>query len=129
MGNVVSNTADILAILGGATTLIIGIFGAIRLSRCQTVRCCWGCVDLINRPLGDAKQLSLLGGSRTPATPPDVGAAAAPTAFSPGASLGASPGASPGASLGASLGASPGASLGASLTPSNSEGYISPVVI
>ena len=113
MGNVVSNTADILAILGGATTLIIGIFGAIRLSRCQTVRCCWGCVDLINRPLGDAKMLSLPGGIRTPATPPDGGTAAAPTAFSPGASLGA-PLSAP---------------LSAQLTPSNSEGYISPVVI
>jgi hypothetical protein len=54
MGNVVSNTADILAILGGVTTLVLGIFGAIRLSRCQNVRCCWGCVDLVNRPPGDA---------------------------------------------------------------------------
>ena len=51
MGNVVSSTADILAILGGTTTLVLGIFGAIRLSRCQNVRCCWGCVDLVNKPI------------------------------------------------------------------------------
>ena len=51
MGNVVSSTADILAILGGATTLVLGVFGAIRLSRCQNVRCCWGCIDLVNKPI------------------------------------------------------------------------------
>jgi len=54
MGNVVSSTADILAILGGVTTLILGVFGAIRLSRCQHVRCCWGCIDLINKPIASA---------------------------------------------------------------------------
>jgi hypothetical protein len=51
MGNVVSNTADILAILGGVTTLVLGLFGAIRLSRCQTVACCWGCINLVNKPI------------------------------------------------------------------------------
>ena len=51
MGGVVSSTADILAILGGVTTLVLGVFGAIRLSRCQHVRCCWGCIDLVNKPL------------------------------------------------------------------------------
>jgi hypothetical protein len=51
MGGVVSSTADILAILGGVTTLVLGMFGAIRLSRCQHVRCCWGCIDLVNKPL------------------------------------------------------------------------------
>jgi hypothetical protein len=51
MGGVVSSTADILAILGGVTTLVLGVFGAIRLSRCQNVRCCWGCIDLVNKPL------------------------------------------------------------------------------
>jgi hypothetical protein len=51
MGNIVSSTADILAILGGITTLVLGLFGAIRLSRCQTVKCCWGCIDLVNKPI------------------------------------------------------------------------------
>jgi hypothetical protein len=51
MGGIVSSTADILAILGGVTTLVLGVFGAIRLSRCQHVRCCWGCIDLVNKPL------------------------------------------------------------------------------
>jgi hypothetical protein len=51
MGGIVSSTADILAILGGVTTLVLGVFGAIRLSRCQNVRCCWGCIDLVNKPL------------------------------------------------------------------------------
>jgi hypothetical protein len=54
MGSVVSSTADILAILGGITTLVLGLFGAIRLSRCQTVRCCWGCIDLVNKPIAAA---------------------------------------------------------------------------
>ena len=119
MGNVVSNTADILAILGGATTLIIGIFGAIRLSRCQTVRCCWGCIDLINKPLGDVKPFSLLGAARPPGAPPG-----APPDAPPGASLGAPPG----APAGSPAGNPSGASLGG-LTPSNSEGYISPIII
>ena len=51
MGNIVTSTADILAILGGATTLLLGIFGAVRLSRCQTVSCCWGALNLVNKPL------------------------------------------------------------------------------
>ena len=106
MGNVVSSTADILAILGGATTLIIGIFGAIRLSRCQTVRCCWGCVDLVNRPLSDAK---------TPAHPPGGGAK------TPAGVVGNLPGVA--ASSVASF------SPSASLTPSNSDGFISPVIV
>jgi len=58
MGNVVSSTADILAILGGITTLVLGLFGAIRLSRCQTVRCCWGCIDLVNKPISLANKAS-----------------------------------------------------------------------
>ena len=58
MGNVVSSTADILAILGGVTTLVLGVFGAIRLSRCQNVRCCWGCIDLVNKPLSSSAPLS-----------------------------------------------------------------------
>ena len=51
MGNIVTSTADILAILGGATTLLLGIFGAVGLSRCQTVSCCWGALNLVNKPL------------------------------------------------------------------------------
>ena len=51
MGNIVTSTADILAIIGGATTLCLGIFGAVRYSRCRTVTCCWnGCI-LQNEPL------------------------------------------------------------------------------
>jgi hypothetical protein len=61
MGNVVSNTADILAILGGVTTLVLGLFGAIRLSRCQTVRCCWGCIDLVNKPIAAADKSTTKG--------------------------------------------------------------------
>ena len=112
MGNVVSNTADILAILGGATTLIIGIFGAIRLSRCQTVRCCWGCVDLINRPLGDAKQ---------PAHPP--GGGAKPLA---GVVISDSPTTATTSATSATFPSS--ASL-STLTPSNSDGFISPIAV
>lgn len=52
MGNIVTSTADILAIIGGATTLCLGIFGAVRYSRCRTVACCWnGCI-LQNEPPG-----------------------------------------------------------------------------
>ena len=57
MGNVVSSTADILAILGGATTLLLGVFAAVRLSRCQTVSCCWGALNLVNKPLPVAPPL------------------------------------------------------------------------
>ena len=39
MGDIVTSTADILAILGGATTLLLGIFGAVRL--------CWGALNLL----------------------------------------------------------------------------------
>lgn len=54
MGNIVTSTADILAIIGGATTLCLGIFGAVRYSRCRTVTCCWnGCI-LQNDPQGTA---------------------------------------------------------------------------
>jgi hypothetical protein len=67
MGNVVSSTADILAILGGITTLVLGLFGAIRLSRCQTVRCCWGCIDLVNKPIAAADKPTTKGD--TPPTP------------------------------------------------------------
>ena len=51
MSGIVTNTADILAILGGATTLLLGVFAAVRLSRCQTVSCCWGALNLVNKPL------------------------------------------------------------------------------
>jgi len=37
---VVESTADILAILGGATTFIISVFGVIRYSRCTEISCC-----------------------------------------------------------------------------------------
>lgn len=59
MGNVVTSTADILAIIGGATTLCLGIFGAVRYSRCRTVSCCWnGCI-LQNEPPGTDKKKEL----------------------------------------------------------------------
>ena len=58
MGNVVTSTADILAIIGGATTLVLGVFGAVRYSRCRTVSCCWnGCI-LQNEPPGTDKKKS-----------------------------------------------------------------------
>ena len=47
---IVSSTADILAIIGGATTFVAAVFAAIRLSRCQTVTCCWGALNLVNKP-------------------------------------------------------------------------------
>ncbi len=50
MGNIVTNTADILAIVGGATTFVVAIFASIKMSRCKKVACCWdGCV-LLNEP-------------------------------------------------------------------------------
>ena len=56
MGNVVTSTADILAIIGGVTTLVLGVFGAVRYSRCRTVTCCWnGCI-LQNEPPTDKKK-------------------------------------------------------------------------
>jgi hypothetical protein len=69
MGSVVSSTADILAILGGITTLVLGLFGAIRLSRCQTVRCCWGCIDLVNKPIAAADKPGPTTKGDTPPTP------------------------------------------------------------
>ena len=58
MGNVVTSTADILAIIGGVTTLCLGIFGAVRYSRCRTVTWCWnGCI-LENEPPGTDKKKS-----------------------------------------------------------------------
>jgi hypothetical protein len=57
MGNVVTSTADILAIIGGATTLVLGIFGAVRYSRCRTVTCCWnGCILENEPPNADKKK-------------------------------------------------------------------------
>ncbi len=57
MGNVVTSTADILAIIGGATTLCLGIFGAVRYSRCRTVTCCWnGCILQNDPPQLDKKK-------------------------------------------------------------------------
>lgn len=55
MGGVVSSTADVLAILGGTTTLVLGIFGAVRYSRCRSVSCCWGACKLTNAPPGEKK--------------------------------------------------------------------------
>lgn len=53
MGNIVTNTADILAIVGGATTFAVAIFASIKMSRCKKVTCCWdGCV-LVNEPPKD----------------------------------------------------------------------------
>ena len=51
MTNLVTSTADILAIIGGATTFLAALFAAIRLSRCQTVTCCWGAINLVNKPI------------------------------------------------------------------------------
>ena len=48
---IVSSTADIIAIVGSATTLIAAVFAAVRLSRCQRVSCCWGGCQLENKPL------------------------------------------------------------------------------
>jgi hypothetical protein len=57
MGNIVTSTADILAIIGGATTLCLGIFGAVRYSRCRTVTCCWnGCILQNDPPPIDKKK-------------------------------------------------------------------------
>ncbi len=70
MGNVVSSTADILAILGGATTLVLGVFGAIRLSRCQNVRCCWGCIDLVNKPIAASTDTALASTKSAQPSPP-----------------------------------------------------------
>lgn len=39
---VIENTADIIAIISSATTFLIAVFGVIRYSRCQSIRCC-GC--------------------------------------------------------------------------------------
>ena len=51
MSTLVTSTADILAILGGATTFVAAVFAAVRLSRCQTVSCCWGALNLVNKPI------------------------------------------------------------------------------
>jgi hypothetical protein len=56
MGNVVSSTADILAIIGGATTLVLGVFGAIRYSRCRRVACCCNACVIENTPPAEAKK-------------------------------------------------------------------------
>ena len=53
MTDIVTSTADILAILGGATTFIAAVFTAVRLSRCQTVTCCWGALNLVNKPISN----------------------------------------------------------------------------
>ena len=50
MGGVVSSTADVLAIIGGGTTLILAVFGVARYSRCRMVSCCWGGCKLTNVP-------------------------------------------------------------------------------
>jgi len=51
MSNIITSTADILAILGGVTTFTAAVFAAVRLSRCQKVLCCWGGCQLENMPL------------------------------------------------------------------------------
>ena len=51
MGDIITSTADILAILGGVTTFTAAVFAAVRLSRCQKVLCCWGGCQLENKPL------------------------------------------------------------------------------
>lgn len=51
MSDIVTSTADILAIIGGCTTFVAAIFAAVRLSRCQHVTCCWGAIDLKNKPI------------------------------------------------------------------------------
>ena len=51
MSNIITSTADILAILGGVTTFTAAVFAAVRLSRCQKVLCCWGGCQLENKPL------------------------------------------------------------------------------
>jgi len=61
MGNVVSSTADILAIIGGATTLVLGVFGAIRYSRCRSVSCCFSACVIENSPPQDQKKSSPVG--------------------------------------------------------------------
>ena len=38
---VVESTADIIAIIGAATTLILGVVGGLRYSRCTKISCCW----------------------------------------------------------------------------------------
>ena len=53
MTDIVTSTADVLAILGGATTFIAAVFTAVRLARCQTVTCCWGAISLVNRPISN----------------------------------------------------------------------------
>jgi hypothetical protein len=61
MGNVISSTADILAIIGGATTLVLGVFGAIRYSRCRSVSCCFSACVIENSPPPDQKKSSPVG--------------------------------------------------------------------
>ena len=51
MSSIITSTADVLAIIGGATTFCAALFAAVRLSRCQTVTCCWGAIDLKNKPI------------------------------------------------------------------------------
>ena len=51
MGDIITSTADVLAILGGVTTFTAAVFAAVRLSRCQKVLCCWGGCQLENKPL------------------------------------------------------------------------------
>ena len=48
---IVTSTADVLAIIGGGTTFVAAVFAAVRLSRCQTVMCCWGALNLVNKPI------------------------------------------------------------------------------
>ena len=51
MSEIVTSTADVLAILGGCTTFCAAVFAAVRLSRCQTITCCWGGCTLVNKPI------------------------------------------------------------------------------
>jgi hypothetical protein len=61
MGNVITSTADVLAIIGGATTLVLGVFGAIRYSRCRSVSCCCSACVIENGPPTEQKKESPAG--------------------------------------------------------------------
>jgi len=61
MGNIITSTADVLAIIGGVTTLALGIFGAIRYSRCRSVSCCFSACVIENNPPIEQKKESPVG--------------------------------------------------------------------
>ena len=70
MSGIVNNTADILAILGGVTTLVVGVFAAIKMSRCKKVTCCWsGCVLENEPPKTTGTESKTSGVTAPPSTP------------------------------------------------------------